>query len=148
VYFEAPSDRLRGLFALSVGAMLVHKAECWFAREWLESPFFAWLGEIATHRGGTPEDVLGGAMFAVFVFWLFVGLAMVLLVLRGGAGPLVALGLWGLTFLLELHHVVRALEARGYYPGIVTALPYIAIGPFYWREWARHVTRSDVEAPV
>ena len=141
MYADPPSARLRALFALSVAMMFVHKAECWFAQEWLESPFFAMLIRVATERAASPEDALGGAMFVVFVFWLYVGLAMVLFVLRGGSGPIVALAGWGLTFVLEWHHVVRSVAHGGYYPGVVTAVPYLAIGPFYWREWARHLHR-------
>jgi len=137
--FDAPSPRLVGWFAVAVVAMAAHKVECWYAREWLDSPLFARLIHAAQAQGTTPEDAIGAAFFASFVFWLFVGLTMVLLTLRGGRGPLVVLGLWGLTFVLEWHHVARSVAAWQYYPGLYTAVVYLAIGPFYWREWARHV---------
>ena len=138
---DPPSARLRALFALAVAGMLLHKVECWFAREWHESPFFAWVSRVAVEQSSSPEDAVGVAMFVSFNVWLFVGLAMVLLVLRGGAGPMVALAGWGLTFLLEWHHLVRAVASWHYYPGLWSAVAYVAIGPVYWREWARHVHR-------
>lgn len=136
---DAPSPRMVGWFAVTGVAMAAHKVECWLAREWLESPLFAWAIDVAARRGDTPEDALGAAIFLPFVLWLGVGLAMTWLVMRGGAGPLVVTGLWGLTFLLEWHHLGRALARGDYYPGLWTALVYVGIGPFYLREWLRHV---------
>src|SRR6186713_2128280 len=109
--FDAPSPRLIGWFAVAVAAMAVHKVECWYEREWLVSPFFAWLIQFAETHGSSTDDAVGTALFLSFVAWLFVGLAMVLATLWGGRGPLVVLGLWGLTFVLEWHHVARSVAA-------------------------------------
>lgn len=145
MHFNPPSPRLVGWFGIAIVVMAIHKVECWYAREWLVSPLFAWVTHVAEARGSSIDDTVGAALFVSFVTWLFVGLAMVWLTLRGGRGPLIALALWGMTFLLEWHHVLRAIAAWDYYPGLYTAVVYLAIGPFYWREWARHV---DVgEAP-
>ncbi len=124
---------------LAIVVMAAHKVECWFAREWLHSPFFAWLISLATRLGESPDDALGASIFLVFVIWLFVGLGMGLLMLRGGAGTLIALGLWGLTFLLEWHHVYRSIHVGGYYAGTISAVVYLALGPFYWVELLRHL---------
>lgn len=143
--FEAPSPRMVGWFAVAVAAMAAHKVECWYEREWLVSPLFARLIGLAEAHGSSTADAIGAALFASFVWWLFVGLAMVLATLWGGRGPIVVLGLWGLTFALEWHHLARAVTAWDYYPGLYTAVVYVAIGPFYWREWARHVRVGTVE---
>lgn len=42
--------------------------------------------------------------------------------------------LFGLFFLVELHHMVKAINAKGYYPGLLTSLVYPIIGIFYYKE--------------
>lgn len=127
-----PRDMVR-VFAVAVALMFLHKVECFLTAEWTVSPFFQWLISLGPRFGSTPEEVLGAAIFLVFVTWLFLGLAMGLLVLRGGWGPHIALGIWGLTYILEWHHVARSLAAGGYYSGLITAVAYLAWGVVYWR---------------
>ena len=113
------------VFLVAILLMALHKLECWFTSEWRVSPFFRWLIERAK---GHDE---GEVVFLVFITWLFGGLGMGWLVLSGGWGPVVALGIWGLTFVLEWHHVVRSVHKRGYYSGLVTSVMYVSFGPVY-----------------
>jgi hypothetical protein len=105
--------------------MALHKLECWLSSEWLVSPFFQWL------RLRAMSHDQGEVVFLVFIAWLFGGLGMGWLVLLGGWGPVVALAVWGLTFVLEWHHVVRSVQKRGYYPGLITSVLYVSFGPVY-----------------
>lgn len=140
------SSRITQLFALSVGTMLLHKVECYWAEEWLESPLFQTLVALGHRVDPDPDHVLGEAMFLVFVTWLFAGLFMGWLVLRGGGWAWTALAVWGGTFVLEWHHVVRAIARGGYYPGLITALVYLAVMAVYWRELSRLVQRVPADA--
>jgi hypothetical protein len=127
------SSRMLAYFAGAVVIMLAHKIECWLTAEWLESPFFQAVTTSSLARGNTVEDSFGEAIFITFVVWLFAGLGMGLLLLRGGRGPLIALGIWGLTFILEWHHIARALVAGEYYTGLFTSMAYLPFGFLYWR---------------
>ncbi|MDP3941342.1 MAG: HXXEE domain-containing protein [bacterium] len=53
---------------------------------------------------------------------------------------------FGLFFFVELHHIVRAILLRGYYPGVLTAIAYSVIGVVYWRElindWKKNYVRD------
>jgi hypothetical protein len=85
------------------------------------------------------DAIVGEAMFLTFIFWLFCGLIMGWLILRGGAWPTLALGVWGLTYILEWHHLVRTAVKGGYYSGLVTAVLYLSFGLlFYLPELWRH----------
>lgn len=42
--------------------------------------------------------------------------------------------LFGLFFIVETHHIIKAFYARSYYPGLLTGLIYPIIGIFYWKE--------------
>lgn len=131
------STRMQLTFGLSIVLMAAHKVECWITEEWLESPFFQLLIRTGPLIGPSEQDVLGEAIFLTFILWLFAGLGMGWLVLRGGRGPLVALAIWGLTFVLEWHHVVRTIVSEAYYSGVYTAVAYLAFMAFYWVQLLR-----------
>ncbi len=42
--------------------------------------------------------------------------------------------LFGVFFIFELHHIIKAVYFSNYYPGLLTALIYPFIGIFYWKE--------------
>lgn len=138
--------RMQTIFLLSVAVMFLHKVECWVTDEWLESPFFSWLVSLGPALDPDPNAALGQAIFLVFVFWLFAGLFMGWLLMRGGASAFAALAVWGLTFLLEWHHPVRSLARGGYYPGLATALVYLPLMGWYWRELLGLVRRPGAPA--
>ncbi len=69
-------------------------------------------------------------------FWLLL-IPMFLLIL-GGRSALVAMGIFGLIFFNEIHHMFGAfLITQGYYPGVITSVLYLIVGFFYWKELIR-----------
>lgn len=50
----------------------------------------------------------------------------------------------GLIYIFELHHIVMAINAFGYYPGVITALLFPVIGFFYLREYIRIFTTKNL----
>ena len=62
-------------------------------------------------------------------------------VLAGGTARLVVLALFGLFGVSGAHHVVEALATGGYEAGVVTSIPYAAVGSVMvaevWREFRR-----------
>ena len=58
-------------------------------------------------------------------------LAFCLLV--GGQARFIALVVFNITALLEVHHVIETIAARGYTPGVVTAVPYMILGVVFLR---------------
>lgn len=71
--------------------------------------------------------------------------------LHDGWPRLIVPGLLGLFALTELHHVIEALQKRGYDAGVVTCVPYAAIGALLvaavWRE-LRQGQRTAVTPPL
>lgn len=43
----------------------------------------------------------------------------------------------GLVYVYEIHHIIKAIEFGGYYPGLITALGFPIVAYFYWREFIR-----------
>src|SRR5262245_5980328 len=67
----------------------------------------------------------------------------------GGTAKLVVLALFGLFGISEAHHVIEALAAGGYDPGVVTSIPYAAVGCLMvaevWREFRRGTAVATTE---
>ncbi|MCO4746204.1 MAG: hypothetical protein KC912_15510 [Proteobacteria bacterium] len=136
---RAISLKMKGVFAGSALIMFAHKVECWWMHEWLDSPFFQWMYDSGGILATTPEDAFGETVFLAFISWLFAGLFMGYLVMRGGWGPIVALGVWGLTFILEWHHVIRTVVSGEYYVGAGTSVVYLAFMAYYWWVLLTHI---------
>lgn len=66
------------------------------------------------------------------VWWISVPLLFIIFRKSKFIFPLMAL--YGLVFIIESHHLVKALIIKSYYPGMVTALFYPIVGFFYWRQ--------------
>lgn len=65
-------------------------------------------------------------------WWLMIGPALLLAL--GGKWRLYALTLFGLFFIVELHHLIDALRILNYYPGVITNILFEILGIFYWKE--------------
>lgn len=127
---EHSSRRLTGAFAASVLFMGFHKIESYFTGEWNTAPVYqAILGM---------QLEAGEMLFLSFVITLLAGLLCCLLIISLRSGTVYFLAFWGLTFLLEFHHLVRTLAGGHYYSGSLTAMAYIILGVFYWKELIRH----------
>ncbi len=140
--FDALSLRMKSYFLISIFLMLLHKIECYYTEEWLESPFFLAIITSSHWAGMDTTQMMGEVMFLVFCIWLFIGLFMGWLVLRGGNWGPIALAVWGLTYVLEWHHVIRTLARGEYYSGVYSSIVYLAFGFFYWRELSSHIHRE------
>lgn len=148
MHFDPPTRKMKILFGIAISLMFLHKVECWFSEEWLDSPFFLAIVNSAYWAGLEPAAIEGELMFLVFCVWLFIGLAMGWLVMWGGSGPGIALAIWGFTFILEWHHVFRTIGRGEYYPGIATAVVYLPFGLLYWRELLQHAHLSSEPPPT
>ncbi|HEY4526823.1 MAG TPA: HXXEE domain-containing protein [Candidatus Paceibacterota bacterium] len=76
------------------------------------------------------------------IWWL--AIPLLYLIFKNKPKILLLLGLYGLVFVVELHHVVKAVQLGSYYPGAITALFYPIIGFFFWREWLLNFKNKSV----
>ncbi len=125
-----PSGRMKGVFLFSILLMGFHKIESFKTHEWEFSPLYKYF----LHLDLTRSEVL----FLAFVVTLFAGLFWLWVVVSLTNGKWIFLGFWGLTFLLEWHHLIRSLNAGQYYPGTITATFYVLFGIIYWHVFISH----------
>jgi hypothetical protein len=86
----------------------------------------------------------------ITVVWTKVSLIFYAL-LVGGTARLVVLALFGLFGASEVHHVFEALAKGGYDAGVITSIPYAAVGCLLvaqaWREFRRGEPLKRAGAP-
>ena len=70
------------------------------------------------------------------LLWIFLPLALLLLI-GGKFGIKSVLSIFGLIYFFELHHIIKAIYAMEYYPGMVTALLFPSLGILFWKELLR-----------
>ena len=112
------------IFLLSVLLHYAHGVECVKAKFYEAEPnFYFFTRKLKT----IPESV-----YFVFhgSFWLFILLAFFLLL--GGRWIFIPLCLYGLLFLTEGHHFIKAAQRKKYYPGAITSVLFPILGVLYW----------------
>lgn len=122
----AMSARMKLYFLLSILLMLLHKVESFQTLEWEFAPMYKYVLSLGYERGPL--------LFLTFICILFLGLFWCFLLLAWRWGQWVLLVVWGLTFLLEWHHLWRTLQSEAYYSGLITGVLYGCFGFIYWKE--------------
>jgi hypothetical protein len=124
------SKRLTTLFVLALGLIYLHGVE-----------------EVLTGFPRVDSFMKFGASFFntssenfywishIFLWWL--PIPVIFLILRRRTIILPLLALFGLVFVFELHHLVKAALAQSYYPGMITAFFYPILGVFFYKELLR-----------
>jgi len=97
--------------------MLTSIEEFYWLRGQLDR-YYAWFA---------PESADLATVILVTVVWTKVSLILYA-ILVGGTARLVVLAMFGLFGAQEVHHVVEALAKGGYDAGVVTSIPYAAVG--------------------
>jgi len=77
--------------------------------------------------------------FLVFqlIWWLLLIVAIALVKKRILILSQLAVLSLSVVYLLELEHIVSAIKMGSYYSGLITAIPLIILGFFYWKELAK-----------
>ncbi len=110
---------INNLLKIAIPLFVVHAIEEYSTGILDLDPLFRW---VTTH--GLPTAVLYTAEQIVLVALLIWAIYRPMLWLRIFIG---------LLFILEITHVIPALEQMSYYPGLVTAILLLILGFFYWK---------------
>jgi len=125
------SKRLITIFAISIPLFILHGAEefltGFYEVDSWDRFIFQPLASLSVH----------GATFLTFQVMLWILLTVSLVLLLGERSRFYALGLVGVIYVFQSHHLFKALLAGEYYPGLITAALFPVIAVFFWREWFR-----------
>lgn len=120
--------RLKIIFGLSIPLFILHGIEefrtGFYEADAVSEFIFRPLERMNEHE----------VMFITFqvMFWLLLVVAFLMTISEGWR--LRMMFVLGVIYVVELHHVWKALAVGGYYPGLYTALLFPIVGFFFWRE--------------
>jgi len=87
-----------------------------------------------------PADTDWATVLLITIVWTFVSL-LFYAVLRGGKAMLAVMGFFGVFGASEIHHVFEQMAKLDFEPGVLTSIPYCAVGVLMviavWKEFRR-----------
>jgi hypothetical protein len=105
-------------------------------------------GFAAKYYGGFANPDVGTVVLVMIVFTLMN--LIVYGMLLGGKPRLIAVGLFAAVAIGEVHHIIKTVVHLQYFPGTVTAIPFVIFGLFLLRaiirEWRVNTAGSKSAA--
>jgi|SRR3989338_1005830 len=131
------TSKLRTIFIISIPFFIAHGLEELF------NSFYNIDWSVEVIFGFSNEMPVPQATFWVFQIMMWLALIVIAFLISGEKWRLRIMFIPGIIFIVELHHIWKALETWNYYPGVITAIPLTILGFFFWREllknWKNHV---------
>ena len=122
------TNRLKNIFALSIPLFIAHGIEEILTGFYnIDSQAEFWFGNL----NSLP---VAQATFMLFQIMIWLMLIVAYLLLLGPKWQLRLMFIPGVVLVYELHHLYKAFEVGGYYPGLITALLFPIIAFFFWKE--------------
>lgn len=121
------SQKLKNILLIAVILILLHVIEEVATGFQYNDSFFSFFASFLINK--TEAFYVG-----FHIMWITVVLVGFLLVTNYHRWVFPLLILFGTIFIIELHHVAKAIIFQRYYPGMITGLFYPVIGYFYWKE--------------
>lgn len=122
------TKRLQQLFLILIPLFILHGLEEVFTGFYsIDSQVEFWFGNL--NLLPTPQ-----ATFILFQIMIWLMLIVSYLLLLGPKWQLRLMFIPGIIFVYELHHLYKAIDVGGYYPGLITAIPLYLVGFLFWKE--------------
>ena len=122
------TQRLKNIFLLSIPLFIAH------GLEEILTGFYNVDSHVAFMFGKLATMPTTQALFILFQIMIWLILIIGYLLILGPKWQLRLMFIPGIFFIYELHHLYKAFDVGGYYPGIITAIPLYAVGFFFWKE--------------
>lgn len=122
------TPKLKNLFLLLASLFIAHGLEEILTGFYnIDSQVEFWLGSLNSLP--TPQ-----ATFILFQIMIALILIIGYVLLLGPKWQLRMMFVPGIVLIYELHHLYKAIDVGGYYPGIITAIPLYIVGIIFWKE--------------
>ncbi len=122
------SRKLKTIFGLSIPLFILHGIEEYRTGFYSDNKLYQFVFqpflEMSWHQ----------VMFATFQVMLWLLLIVSFLLVASERWRLRLMVVLGLVYVFELHHIWKAVVSWSYYPGLITAIPLIIVGFFFWKE--------------
>ena len=122
------SNKLKTIFLISIPIFVAHGLEEYFNHFYNVDSYFKFVFK-PFETMSVPQ-----ASFLIFQIMLWMLLFISFLLILNEKWRLRLMVIPGIVYLLELHHVWKALAIGGYYPGVITAIAFPIIAFVFWKE--------------
>lgn len=125
------TNKLKAIFAVSIPVFILHGIEEFVTHfydiDGHSQALFGIFGYFSTRV----------APFVTFqiMFWLLLIVVLILLIDR--KYQFYTLAIFGLVYIYEFHHIIKAISAGGYYSGLYTSLIFPILAIVFWKEWLK-----------
>ena len=127
------SKKLKKLFYISIPLFVTHGLEelfnGFYNLDWSTKFAFGSLYEMPVQQ----------ATFWVFQIILWLALVVFAFLITSEKWRLRLMILPGVIYIVELHHIWKALVSWSYYPGAITAPVFLIVGFLFWKELLRNL---------
>ena len=113
------TQKFKILLIIAIPLFTAHALEEYFSSFYLVDPSFAWMGNIIN------LNLKLAFLIVAIMGFLLLGISI-------HKPNKIMLTIAGLIFILEISHPILAITS-GIYAGLLTSIPLILLGVFYWR---------------
>ena len=133
------SDKLRNLFFTSIPLFIVHGTEEYLTHFYDVYPLlnFKWTENVF-------QSIPQATFFTFQAMWWLL-LLVVYVLLRRDKGTIYLMTFVGLIYIYEITHILSAIIAQGYTPGLTTGLLFPFMAFFYWKELLKNWVEAQNE---
>ncbi len=119
---------IKNILTISIPLFIIHAFEKFIGGLLKIDPVFRWI------------EIRG---FSVHAFYFFEQCLLIGMIACAIYKPKRLLLLFiGLIFIFELTHIIPAIQQMSYYPGLITAIPLVILGVFYWKALLPKLSRQ------
>jgi len=137
LYKTMISQKLKTIFYISIPVFIAHGLEeifnGFYNVDWSFKFMFGFLETMSVPQ----------ATFITFQVMIWIAFIVFAFLIASEKWRLRLLILPGIIYIIELHHIWKALESWSYYPGVITSIAFPIIGFLFWKEllinWKNHV---------
>ncbi len=122
------TNRLKILFLISIPVFFAHSIEEYYNNMYNVDSTFRYVYSVFQSMSIYQTSFI---QLSVMI-WLI--LIISFLLIYSNKWHLRFMLLLGIIYVLELHHIVKAIVILDYYPGVVTSSMFLIIGIYYWKE--------------
>lgn len=131
------SQRLKNIFFVSIPILFFHGLEEYFTGFYNTDSHarfvFSYLNTLPTQQ----------AVFLLFQVMLWIALVIFAFLISSEKWRLRLMILPGLIYIYEFHHIWKAFQVGGYYPGIITGSVFPILAFLFWRELAHSLKKES-----
>lgn len=131
---DMTTKKLKSIFGFSILLFIAHGLEEYFNNFYSIDPQVAFMFK--------PFLSLASYQTSFLIFQILLWALLVIIFFSIKTLPRWIAIIFGIIYVYETYHIIKAIEVGGYYPGLITALAFPVIAFLYWRQLIKSFSRN------